>query len=104
MRIASAAFKDPRLSVSFESLLREQGRKVEDALTGHPDNSLCSITAGLARERGQSVVYDTEPPHDSAHGLVLGKKTQSIANQFAREAKWVIPPQAPLIPSAEHGD
>jgi hypothetical protein len=97
MRIASAAFKDPQLSVFFESLLRQQGREVEEALTGHSDNSLCSITVELARGLGQAVVYDVEPPHDAAHGLVLGKKTQSIANRFAREANWVIPREAPPV-------
>jgi hypothetical protein len=97
MRISSAAFKHHELSVQFESLLKRQGRPVEDALKDYPGSSLCSITAGLARELGQGVVYDTEPPHDPAHGLVLGKKTKSVANQFAREAKWVVPAEAPLI-------
>lgn len=97
MKISSAAFKHDELSVQIESLLRQQGRPVEDALKGYPDNSLCSITAGLARELGQGVVYDTEPPNDRAHGLVLGKKTKSVANRFAREAKWVVPSEAPLI-------
>jgi hypothetical protein len=97
MRISSAAFKDEQLSVQFQSLLLQQGRPVADALKEHPDNSLCSVTAGLARDLGQAVVYDTQPPHDPAHGLVLGKKTKSIANRFAREARWVIPSAAPLI-------
>ena len=97
MKISSAAFKHDELSVQIESLLRQQGRPVEDALKGYPDNSLCSITAGLARELGQGVVYDTEPPNHRAHGLVLGQKTKSVANRFAREAKWVVPSEAPLI-------
>lgn len=97
MRISSAAFKDEELSVQFESLLRRQGRPVEDALTGYPDYSLSSITARLARELGQRVVYDIQPPNDPAHGLVLGKKTKSVANRFAREARWVVPSEAPLI-------
>ena len=99
MRISSAAFKHEELSVLFESLLKRQGRPVEDALRGHPNDSLCSITAGLARKLGQRVVHDTEPPNDPAHGLVLGKKTKSAANRFAREARWVIPQEAPLVSS-----
>lgn len=98
MKISSAAFRHDELSIQFESLLGQQGRPVEDALKGYPDNLLCSITAGLAHELGQGVVYDTEPPNDPAHGLVLGKKTKSVANRFAREAKWVIPSEAPPIP------
>src|SRR5712692_5435706 len=76
MRIASAAFKHEELSILFYTLLQSQGRPVQDALSGHSDNSLCSITAGLARELGQGVVYAVEPPNDRAHGLVVGKKTK----------------------------
>lgn len=95
MRIASAAFKHKELSILFYTLLQRQSRPVDDALCGHSDNSICSIKAGLARDLGQSVLYDVEPPNDPAHGLVVGKKTQSIANRFAREAAWVIPSEAP---------
>jgi hypothetical protein len=91
MRIASAAFKHEEMSILFYSLLQNQGRTVRDALSGHSDNSLCSITTGLARELCQRVVYDVEPPNDPAHGLVVGKKTKAVANRFAREALWVIP-------------
>jgi hypothetical protein len=97
MRIASAAFKHEEMSILFYSVLQNQGRTVQDALSGHPDNSLCSITTGLARELCQRVVYDVEPPNDPAHGLVVGKKTKAVANRFAREALWVIPTEPPLI-------
>jgi hypothetical protein len=97
MRIASAAFKHEELSILFYSLLQNQGRTVQDALSGYSDNSLCSIAAGLARELGQRVVYDVEPPNYPAHGLVVGKKTKAVANRFAREALWVIPTEPSLI-------
>jgi hypothetical protein len=97
MRIASAAFKSFELSILFLSLMERQGRPKEDALKEHPDDSLCSITAGLARQLEQGVIYDTEPPHDPAHGLVIGKKRQSIANGFARGAKWEIPSEPQLV-------
>jgi hypothetical protein len=97
MRIASAAFKHEELSILFLALLRSQHRATNDALTGFPDNSLCSISAGLAREVGQGVVYDTAPPNDPAHGLVIGKKTKAIANRLARAAVWVIPAEPPPI-------
>jgi len=95
MRIASAAFKHEQLSILLYSLLRSQGRPVPDALVGHSDTSLCLITAGLSRDLGQGVVYDVDPPNDSAHGLVVGKKKGAVANRFAREAVWVIPSEAP---------
>jgi len=96
MRIASAAFKHEELSILFLSLLQRQHRPIEDALSGHPDNSLCSITAGLARELGQGVAYDADPPNDPAYGPVLGK-TKSVANRFSREAAWVVPSEPPPI-------
>jgi hypothetical protein len=97
MRIASAAFKHQEMSIIFYAVLQNQGRSVQDALSGRSGNSLCSITAGLARDLGQGVVYDIDPPNDPAHGLVIGKKTQGVANRFAREATWVIPPEPPLV-------
>jgi hypothetical protein len=97
MRIASAAFKHQEMSIIFYTVLQNQGRSLQDALSGRSDNSLCSITAGLARDLGQGVVYDVDPPNDPAHGLVIGKKTQGVANRFAREATWVIPPEPPLV-------
>ena len=97
MRITSAAFKNFELSILFLSLMEQQGRSKEDALKGDPDSSLCSVTAGLARQLEQGVIYDTEPPRDPAHGLVIGKKRQSIANAFARKAKWEIPSEPPPI-------
>ena len=95
MRIASAAFKHEEMSIVFRTLLQSQGRFVQDALSGHADNSLCSITAGLARDLAQGVIYDVNPPNDPAHGLVVGKKTKAVANRFAREAVWVIPSAPP---------
>ena len=50
MRIASAAFKNEELSVLIWSLLRAEGRTERDALAACPGESLCSLTAGLARE------------------------------------------------------
>jgi hypothetical protein len=97
MRIASAAFKNHEMSVLIDSVLRSDGRTANDALNACPGDSLCSITAGLARDLGQGVVHDAEPPADPAHGLVIGKKTKAVANRFAREAIWVIPSEAPVV-------
>ena len=96
MRIASAAFKNEEMSVLIRSVLLATGRNEHDALQACPGVSLCSITVALARIVGQGVIRDTEPPSDPAHGLVLGKKTKSVANRLAREALWVIPSEPPL--------
>jgi hypothetical protein len=96
-RISSAAFKHEELSVFIHSLLLSQQRSPTGALQGFPGQALCSITAGLAREMALGVVYDAEPPNDPAHGLVVGKKTQAVANRLARAAVWVVPEQPPAI-------
>lgn len=97
MRISSAAFLGDELSVVLASLLQKQGRTVDSVLEGYPGRSLCSVTAGLVRANGQGVIADTRPPHDPAHGLVIGKKTKSIRSRLARAALWVIPSEAPEI-------
>ena len=95
-RVSSAAYKHFELSVLIELLMRVAGRSAGDGLRGYPDHYLVSITAGLARELNQIVAKDTCPPNDPAHGLVIGKKTDSIANRLARQSAWVIPPEPPL--------
>jgi hypothetical protein len=97
MRIASAAFKNEEMSVLIESVLRADGRTERDALQVCPGDALCSITASLARQPGQGVVHDADPPNDPAHGLVIGKNTSAVANRFAREATWVIPAAPPPV-------
>jgi hypothetical protein len=94
VRPSSAVFKHEELSVNIESLMVEQGRPPEDTLTGHPNEYLTSIIAGDVRARGHPIVKQTEPPHDPAHGLVLGKKTSSFANAMLRSHQWIVaPPQ-----------
>jgi hypothetical protein len=89
-RPSSAAFKDREMSVFLLSLLRAAGRPAEAALQQHRDFFLVSITAGLARQRGQAVCKDPEP--DPAHGLVVGEKKKAALSRFARAAVWVIGP------------
>ncbi len=91
-RPSSANFKTPELSVNIESLMNEQGRAPEDTLTDHPGEYLVAVTAGRVREFNLPIVKQTEPPHDPAHGLVLGKKTGSFANAMVRSYEWVVAP------------
>lgn len=95
-RPASSVFKDTELSVNIESLMIEQGRPPEDALTGYEGASLTAITASAVRQRGSQfpIVKDTGPGHDPAHGLVLGKKPDSFANAMVRAHQWIVAPPA----------
>jgi hypothetical protein len=91
-RVSSALFKADEMSVNIESLMIAQGRPPEDTLTGYPSEYLTSIVAGDVRDHGLRIVKQTEPPHDPAHGLVLGKKRESFANAMVRSHKWIVPP------------
>ena len=91
-RPTSAVFRHDELSVNIESLMVEQHRRPEDALTGFPGDSLTAITAGDVRAFGYPIVKDIDPPNDPAHGLVLGKKTSSFANAIVRAHLWIVAP------------
>lgn len=100
IRISSANFRHPELSVNIESLMIEQGRLPEDTLKNYPGEFLTSITAALVRGFGHAIVKDNisrpnEPPVDPAHGLVLGKKTGSFANAMVRSHSWIVSPPNP---------
>jgi hypothetical protein len=81
LRVASAAFKSYEMSVLIDSLLSQQRRAIEQVMQNYPGKAAVAFTVGLARELGQIVCKDIEPPNDPAHGLVIGKKTGSIANR-----------------------
>lgn len=91
-RPSSAVFKTPELSVNIESLMILQGRPPEDTLARFPGYYLASVTASQVRVHKYGVVKDNDPPHDPAHGLVLGKKTNGFANAMARGQLWIVPP------------
>lgn len=91
-RPTSAVFKHAELSVNIESLMVEQGRPPEDSLASYPDNYLTSITAGNVRKYKYPIVKDTEPPNDPAHGLVLGKKSNTFASAMVRAHRWIKAP------------
>lgn len=99
-RPSTAVFKHLELSVNIESLMVEQRRPPEDCLTGYPDTYLTSIIAGDVRNYGYPIVKDTAPPNDPAHGLILGKKSDSFANKMAKQlSRWIVEP--PKIPASE---
>jgi hypothetical protein len=91
-RPTSAVFKNTELSVNIESLMVAQGRPPEDTLTNFPGDFLTSITAANVRAHKYPIVKDTEPPNDPAHGLVLGRKTNTFANAMVRAHRWIKAP------------
>jgi hypothetical protein len=98
LRPSSAAFTAEELSVNIASVMAAQGRPPAETLNNFPGWSLTSITPGAIRrydaEKGEShpVVRDADPPHDPAHGLVLGRKSRGFANTMTRAHRWIVPP------------
>lgn len=87
LRLSSAAFKDPEMSVDAESLLRKAGLDWRFSLKD-PEYSLVRFQAGVARKNSQSVVPDPLPDNP-AHVLVRGKKSPGIANRLRDASEWV---------------
>ena len=101
-RPSSAVFRDPELSVNIESVMADQGRSPSEMLDGLAGHCLTSITPGIVREFDRNaqdshpVVRDSDPPNDSAHALVLGKKTKSFRNAMVRGHEWVVRPSSDI--------
>lgn len=96
-RPSSAAFEDDGdadpMSVYLSSVLAAEHRNPSAVLAGHEGYSLASISAGLARSKGQTV--HPEPlPDESSHALVCGNKghnTKSAPRKtFAAQAVWFV--------------
>jgi len=96
-RISSAAFTDhpngTPMSVVLGQDLLEAGRDAYSVIVGHDNFCLASVTAELARSLEQGIVR--RPLNDEpAHAEVFGRKAAGVRKQFAREATWVIGPEA----------
>ncbi|GJM23624.1 MAG: hypothetical protein DHS20C16_00390 [Phycisphaerae bacterium] len=91
IRVSTAAFNDPSMSVVLAKAVLESGRTARDVLVGREGFALTSITAGLARECNQGIARD--PVDDEvAHAVVFGNKPRSVKKTFVRHSQWVIPP------------
>ena len=107
---SSGVFKstdDDGLSVYLDSVLTEAGLGPGDLLRA-PNNAVCSVAAGTARENELGVIWDPWPidaddpghPRHAAHGLVTGmnqlssKAARRVARSLARSAAMVIDPGA----------
>lgn len=87
------------MSVLIESLVLESGRTAEDVLAPFPGYGLVAVTITGINARNdlpdleiQIWPEDTEP----AHGKVVGRKTQAVRKQLARDSRWIVaPPDRP---------
>lgn len=91
VRVSSAAFKDPRMSVDVEPMLLAAGLDWNFSVQSYPEHFLVRVKAGVARENNQKVVY-CPLEENPFHSEVRGKKTGSIANALRRAAEWVKKP------------
>jgi len=94
MRLSSAAFKDPEMSVDLETVLAAHGLPVEACLKGHEGHLLAALPAGGCRRLEQAVCPDPLPDNP-AHGIVYGRKKGRIPDRLREIATWVIPPTPP---------
>jgi len=100
-RPSSAAFDNDRngnpMSVVLSVELVRLNRSMESALRGHKDGySLASVTAGFTRNLSQIQKIVKDPtPEEPAHGLVAGKKTQSVRRNLAKNSQWIVEPDLP---------
>lgn len=83
VRASSGAFRDESLSVSLGDELQRIGQTPAFALRAHPQHSLGSIIAGLAREEQQALVR-TPTEDDPSHGEAIGKKPGACRNRLAK--------------------
>jgi hypothetical protein len=101
VRPSKAAFDDDEdgspMSVVLADLVLGSGRGPQHVLTGHNRFALAAITARLARSKKQGVARDPQPD-EPAHGLVFGKKTDSIRRALAKGSEWVVEPPADAMP------
>ena len=91
-RVSSAAFSHLEMSVDIASVRLARGEPLTATLAGYDSFGLVTITAGNARAKDQAVCRDPLPDN-SAHGLVVGKKTRSVENYFKSHCLWVVTPR-----------
>ena len=93
--VSSAAFFDSSdgtgMSVSVESVLRDEGLTERDVLRGYDGFVLVAIAARLVREQGQ-VIVKKPTDSDPAHAEVIGRKTRGTRRTFKRNALWIVAP------------
>jgi hypothetical protein len=89
-RPSSDAFCDHKDGSSMSVYDSQSCGGKEAVMVGHDGFLLCSFTAGDARSRNMTIVRTTRG--GPGHCEVVGKKTDSVKNKFAKNARWVIAP------------
>jgi hypothetical protein len=106
VRPSSAAFDDDQdgspMSICIQSIVTDAGRGAQDIIDGLENFSVAGITVELARELQQKIARDPLP-EEPAHGLVIGKKKNSVRKRFAKECRWIIDPSGEAL-AAQFGD
>jgi hypothetical protein len=90
-RISTGAFRDPEMSVGIGDVLEDLQRAPDTLLDGYTGQYLVGFPAQTATDCQLSVVRDPTTP-EPAHGLVRGKKPQSIRRALARACEWIVGP------------
>lgn len=93
-RVSSAAFDNLEMSVELASVRDARGETLMATLDGYNGFGLVFITASTARAKDQAVCR-APLPDNAAHGLVVGKKTKSVARHFRNHCVSVFLPRDP---------
>lgn len=88
LRVSSAAFRDPEMSVDVEELLKKANLDWRFSLKDHAGYSLMKFAAAVPRSHDLAVVHSPLPDND-AHAEVRGQKSASIARALGKAAEWV---------------
>lgn len=89
-RPSSDAFNDHRDGSSMSVYDSRNCEGLEAVMKDHDGFLLCSFTAGEARIRGMQVVRTAKG--GPGHCEIVGRKTGSIRDKFAKAAVWVVGP------------
>lgn len=88
LRVSSAAFRDPEMSVDVEELLKKVSLDWHFSLKDHAGYSLMKFLAAVPRSHGLRVIH-SPLSGNSAHAEVKGQKSTSIARALSNAAEWV---------------
>jgi hypothetical protein len=95
--VTSQAFQnliDDMMSVHVLRILEANGLTAESVLAGHDGYGLVQFTARYARDAGQEIELDPQPPDDPAHAHMVGDKSKSWRKRFAKGVQIVVYPPA----------
>ena len=98
-RPKSIAFQNYKGTEAMSVILaRARGNDAHTAVSGrHSDYFVAEFTAGFARGLSQGVVPFLDPG-EAGHHHVVGKKTGSVKDRFAKQSAWRIAPPADFDP------